>query len=68
MTKNKRFNCPGCGVDSAVRADFKPVHFSGRFAELSEGYCTINCARVTLDGLRMLNQMSGGKLFASIGA
>jgi transcription elongation factor Elf1 len=65
---NKRFNCPRCGVDAAVDADFTPVHFTGRLAQLSEGYCTINCARSALDGLRALNAMSGGKLFASIGA
>jgi len=68
MTTHKRFNCPGCGVDAAVDADFKPVHFTGRLAQLSEGYCTINCAKNALDGIRALDAMSGGKLSASIGA
>ena len=67
MTINKRFNCPGCGVDAAVSADFKPIHFTGRLARLSEGYCTINCAKSALIGLQTLNAMSGGKLAASLG-
>lgn len=61
-----RFNCPGCGRDEIVPADFRPVHFTGRLAPLSEGYCTTECARNALNGLIALNAMSGGKLFASV--
>jgi hypothetical protein len=61
------YRCPGCGSPGLVPADFKPVHFSGRLAQLSEGYCTVSCARAALNGLVALNAMSGGKLLASLG-
>ena len=61
-----RFNCPGCGRDEAVPADFRPVHFTGKLAPLSEGYCTTECARNARGGLDMLNAMSGGKLLWSV--
>lgn len=61
-----RFNCPGCGRDEAVSPDFQPVHFTGKLARLSEGYCTAQCARDTLTGLHALNMMSGFKMFGRI--
>jgi hypothetical protein len=63
-----RYICPNCERDAAVDGDFKPVHFTGRLAQLSEGYCSTSCARSALDGIRALDAMSGGKLSASIGA
>jgi hypothetical protein len=60
------YRCPNCGSAAAVSADFKPIHFTGRLARLSEGYCTINCAKAALIGLQTLNAMSGGKLAASL--
>jgi hypothetical protein len=55
------YRCPGCGSPGLVREDFKPVHFTGRLAPLSEGYCTVNCARAALNSLIALNAISGGK-------
>jgi endogenous inhibitor of DNA gyrase (YacG/DUF329 family) len=62
-----KYTCPNCGASGLVSADFKPFHFTGRLAALSEGYCSSNCARVALNGLIALNSMSGGKLLASLG-
>jgi hypothetical protein len=45
------FKCYGCGASCLMPADFKPVHFTGRLAHLSRGYCTVNCARVELNRL-----------------
>lgn len=59
-----KFRCPYCGSPGLVSKDFKPVHFTGKLSALSEGYCTVNCARNALNGLIALNAMSGGKLAA----
>lgn len=61
---NINFRCPNCGSPGLVPADFRPVHFTGKLSALSEGYCTVNCARNALNGLIALNAMSGGKLVA----
>lgn len=45
------FKCYGCGSSCLMPADFKPVHFTGRLAHLSRGYCTVSCARVELNRL-----------------
>lgn len=67
MKYNKHFRCPNCGASSNVMPEqFAPVHFTGRLAPLSEGYCTVNCARLALNGLIALNAMSGGKIAASL--
>ncbi len=67
MEYNKHFRCPNCGASSNVMPDnFKPVHFSGRLSPMSEGYCSIECARSALNGLIALNAMSGGKILASL--
>ena len=60
------YRCPNCGSSCLMPANFAPVHFSGRLAPLSEGYCSVNCARLALNGLIALNAMSGGKLAASL--
>lgn len=62
----KEYRCPNCGDSCLMPADFRPVHFTGKLARLSEGYCTTACARNALNGLIALNAMSGGKLLASV--
>ena len=47
----KPFKCYGCGASCLMPADFTPVHFTGRLAHLSRGYCTVSCARVELNRL-----------------
>ena len=66
MKYDKQYRCPNCGSSDLMPANFAPVHFSGRLAPLSEGYCTTSCARAALNGLISLNAMSGGKLLASL--
>jgi hypothetical protein len=45
------FKCYGCGASCLMPAGFTPVHFTGRLAHLSRGYCTVSCARVELNRL-----------------
>lgn len=45
------FKCYGCGSSCLMPAGFTPVHFTGRLAHLSRGYCTVSCARVELNRL-----------------
>ena len=66
MKYNKQYRCPNCGSSCLMPENFAPVHFSGRLAPLSEGYCSVNCARLALNGVIALNAMSGGKLAASL--
>lgn len=66
MKYDKQYRCPNCGSSCLMPSNFAPVHFSGRLSQLSEGYCTVNCARLALNGLIALNSMSGGKILASL--
>lgn len=67
LMNTMNYSCPNCGASSNVMPEnFTPVHFTGRLSQLSEGYCTVNCARLALNGLIALNAMSGGKLAASL--
>ena len=66
MKYNIRFRCPNCGGSCLMPENFAPVHFTGKLAPLSKGYCTATCARAALNGLIALNAMSGGKLAASL--
>lgn len=45
------FRCYGCGASCLMPAGFTPVHFTGRLAHLSRGYCTVSCARMELNRL-----------------
>lgn len=60
------YSCPNCGGSGLMPENFAPVHFTGKLSQLSEGYCTVNCARLALNGLIALNSMSGGKILASL--
>jgi len=46
-----QFKCYGCGASCLMPDTFTPVHFTGRLAHLSQGYCTVSCARVELNRL-----------------
>jgi hypothetical protein len=60
------YRCPNCGEAYLMPSNFAPVHFSGRLSQLSEGYCTVKCARLALNGLIVLNARTGGKLAACL--
>ena len=66
MKYDKQYRCPNCGGSDLMPESFMPVHFTGKLAPLSEGYCTVNCARAALNGVIALNAMSGGKILASL--
>jgi hypothetical protein len=42
------YRCPNCGGSDLMPESFAPVHFTGKLAPLSEGYCSVTCARLAL--------------------
>jgi hypothetical protein len=66
MSNLTAFRCSGCGASCLMPDTFSPVHFSGSLAHLSQGYCTVSCARVELNRL-LVERAKAWHLYAVLG-